>query len=198
MLSRWRTISTGRRWFCREDPVRFAQVVSAQAYLRNLTEVIVFDGSGKILARSGLSFALVAWNRSPTKCATMRSKGDVVLIVNDNDDRVRALVRLDNFVDTYLFVGRPVEAESPRAYGDDAESRQRIQAIGRQALRAAGDDLADFRRRRACCFCSPPYGSALISLRALCEPISDLIGAADRVRGGDLARARAGGREGRR
>ena len=40
------------------DPIRFAQVVSAQAYLRSLTEVIVFDGSGKILARSGLSFAL--------------------------------------------------------------------------------------------------------------------------------------------
>ncbi|HEY4125876.1 MAG TPA: hypothetical protein VGM36_14745, partial [Rhizomicrobium sp.] len=34
------------------DPARFAQIVSAQAYLRNLTEVIVFDGSGKILARS--------------------------------------------------------------------------------------------------------------------------------------------------
>ena len=41
-----------------EDPVRFAQAVSSQAYLRNLTEVIVFDGSGKILARSGLTFAL--------------------------------------------------------------------------------------------------------------------------------------------
>jgi two-component system, NtrC family, nitrogen regulation sensor histidine kinase NtrY len=37
------------------------------------------------------------------------AQGDVVLIVSDNDDRVRALVRLDNFVDTYLFVGRPVE-----------------------------------------------------------------------------------------
>jgi len=32
-----------------------------------------------------------------------------VLLVNDTDDRVRALLRLDNFVDTYLFAGRLVE-----------------------------------------------------------------------------------------
>ena len=90
--------------------MRFAQVVSAQAYLRNLTEVIVFDSSGKILARSGLSFAL-SLEPITDEMIQHAKQGDVVLIVNDNDDRVRALVRLDNFVDTYLFVGRPVEAK---------------------------------------------------------------------------------------
>lgn len=92
------------------DHVRFAQAVSSQAYLRDLTEVIVFDGSGKILARSGLSFAL---SLEPISNDMMQhaQQGDVVMVVNDNDDRVRAMVRLDNFVDTYLFVGRPVEAK---------------------------------------------------------------------------------------
>ncbi|MEJ0063558.1 MAG: hypothetical protein WDO70_10290 [Alphaproteobacteria bacterium] len=41
-----------------EDRVLFAQLVAAQASVRSLTEAIVFDGSGKILARSGLSFFL--------------------------------------------------------------------------------------------------------------------------------------------
>lgn len=40
------------------DPGRFAQVVATQAALRALTEAIVFDGSGRMLARSGLSFTL--------------------------------------------------------------------------------------------------------------------------------------------
>jgi len=91
-----------------QNQVRFAQAVSTQAYVRKLTEVIVFDGSGKILARSGLSFALSLEPVTAEMLAHAR-KGDVALIVNDSDDRVRALVRLDNFVDTYLFVGRPVE-----------------------------------------------------------------------------------------
>src|SRR5690242_3094073 len=63
-----------------ENPVRFAQVVSTQAYLRNLTEVIVFDGSGKILARSGLSFAL-SLEPVTTEMMQHAQKGDVVLLV---------------------------------------------------------------------------------------------------------------------
>jgi two-component system nitrogen regulation sensor histidine kinase NtrY len=36
--------------------------------------------------------------------------GEVVVITTDNGERVRALVRLDHFVDTYLFVGRYVDS----------------------------------------------------------------------------------------
>ena len=37
---------------------RLRQVVDAQAALRSLTEAIVFDGSGRVLARTGLSFTM--------------------------------------------------------------------------------------------------------------------------------------------
>ena len=40
------------------DSARLRQVVDAQAALRSLTEAIVFDGSGRILARTGLSFTM--------------------------------------------------------------------------------------------------------------------------------------------
>src|SRR5271154_2529512 len=63
-----------------EDPVRFTQIVSAQAYLRKLTEVIVFDGSGKILARSGLSFAL-SFEPITDDMRHHTQQGDVVLII---------------------------------------------------------------------------------------------------------------------
>ncbi|MCL2469766.1 MAG: PAS domain-containing sensor histidine kinase [Alphaproteobacteria bacterium] len=90
------------------DSLRLSQAVSAQAYLRSLTEVIVFDGTGKILARSGLTFAL-SFEPITDDMRARAKQGEVVLVVSDNDDRVRALLRLDNFVDTYLFVGRLVE-----------------------------------------------------------------------------------------
>ena len=70
-----------------QDPVRFNEVVSAQAYLRNLTEVIVFDGSGKILARSGLTFALT-FEPITDEMRAHAAQGEVVLLVSDNDDRV--------------------------------------------------------------------------------------------------------------
>jgi len=40
------------------NPQHLEQVVSAQAALRGLTEAMVFDRAGHMLARSSLSFAL--------------------------------------------------------------------------------------------------------------------------------------------
>ncbi len=40
------------------EPQRFGQMVEAQAALRSLTEAVVFDGEGRILARSGLTASL--------------------------------------------------------------------------------------------------------------------------------------------
>jgi len=69
------------------DPVRFNEAVSAQAYLRNLTEVIVFDGSGKILARSGLAFALTFEPITDE----MRARGITILFVSHAVADVKAI-----------------------------------------------------------------------------------------------------------
>ena len=92
------------------DPALFRQIVDAQASVRSLNEAIVFDSTGKILARSGLSFSLSLEPITEDMLAHAR-KGEVVLRISDDDARVRALVRLDNMIDTYLFVGRLVEAK---------------------------------------------------------------------------------------
>ena len=36
-------------------PTQLMKVIRAQAFIRNLTEVVLFEGSGKVLARTGLS-----------------------------------------------------------------------------------------------------------------------------------------------
>ncbi len=107
------------------DPGRFAQVVATQAALRALTEAIVFDGSGRMLARSGLSFTL-EFEPIPESALERARQGEVVLMVTDTDDRVRALTRLDRFVDTFLFVGRLVEAARPQSHGSGAGRRRRL------------------------------------------------------------------------
>ncbi len=168
-----------------EDPVRFAKIVSAQAYLRSLTEVIVFDGSGKILARSGLTFAL-SFEPITEEMRERARAGEVVLLISDNDDRVRALLRLDNFVDTYLFVGRLVE---PKVLSHMATTQKAVKEYRDLKEHSSGIRI----------MISLIFGIiALLLLLAavwfglnfatkLVRPISELINAAERIRAGDLS-----------
>ncbi len=172
-----------------EDPVRFAQIVSGQAYLRNLTEVIVFDGSGKILARSGLTFALT-FEPITDEMRQHASQGDVVMLVSDNDDRVRALLRLDNFVDTYLFVGRPVE---PKVLAHMATTQKAVseyrqlegKRFGLQVTISLIFIVVALLLLLAAVWFSLNFATRLV------RPISELIGATERVSAGDLT-ARVG------
>ncbi|HEX6015207.1 MAG TPA: hypothetical protein VFY87_26100, partial [Geminicoccaceae bacterium] len=92
------------------NPARLRQVVNAQAALRSLTEAIVFDGSGRVLARTGLSFTMEI-EQLPRDALERAFEGEVVELTSDTEDRVRALVRLDGFGDAYLFIGRFVDAK---------------------------------------------------------------------------------------
>jgi two-component system nitrogen regulation sensor histidine kinase NtrY len=167
------------------DPIRFAEMVSSQAYLRNLTEVIVFDGSGKILARSGLTFALT-FEPITEDMRKHAAQGDVVLIVSDNDNRVRALLRLDNFVDTYLFVGRPVE---PTVLSHMATTQKAVseykQLEGKRFGLQVTISLIFVAVALLLLLAAVWFG--LNFATRLVRPISELINATDRVRGGDLS-----------
>lgn len=89
------------------NPILFHKVITAQGALRSLTEAVVFQ-QNNILARTDLSFSF-AFERLPVDIMERAAKGEVVVLTNDQDDKVRALIKLDNFFDTYLLVGRFVD-----------------------------------------------------------------------------------------
>jgi len=167
-------------------PGRFRQVLSTQAALRGLSEAIVFDGTtGQTLARSGFSFALTFEPVSPEALERARA-GEVVVLVNDSDDRVRALVRLDRYVDSYLFVGRFVEsrvlghmekaAQAVREYSELQGSRSNLQITVTLIFVMV-----------ALLLLLAAVWTGLNFANALVTPISALVAAAERVRAGDLA-----------
>ncbi|HEY5208425.1 MAG TPA: PAS domain-containing sensor histidine kinase [Stellaceae bacterium] len=90
------------------EPSRFGQMVTAQAALRSLTEAVVFDGEGRILARSGLTASLEL-EPVPESAMHQADAGNIAVLTSDNDDRVRALVKLPQFGDVYLYVGRFID-----------------------------------------------------------------------------------------
>ena len=89
-------------------PELFNSVITRQASLRYLAEAAVYDSSGRMLARS--TDFLLAFNPDIPEWAFERARSDgMVVMTSDDDDRVRALVRLDLSADAFLYVGRLVD-----------------------------------------------------------------------------------------
>ena len=171
--------------FLSVNPQRLDQVVAAQAALRSLSEAMVFDADGRILARGGFSLSL---QLEPVPPVAMRQadSGDVAVMTSDNDDRVRALVRLPAFGDVYLYVGRFVDP----AVLSHMEQTQRAVT---QYEKLEGE-RSSFQVAFSWIFLG--VGFALLTAAVwvglsfatkLARPISSLIAAAERVRAGDLA-----------
>ena len=166
------------------NEARLRQVVDAQAALRALTEAVVFDGSGRVLARSGLSFTMEA-EQIPAEALQRAFAGEVVELTSDTEDRVRALVRLDGFGDAYLFVGRFVDA---KVLGFMERTQTMVAEYQRMQSERSGIQITSalifMIVALLLLFASVWIGLALAN--QLVTPISRLITAADRVRSGDL------------
>jgi two-component system, NtrC family, nitrogen regulation sensor histidine kinase NtrY len=166
-------------------PAMFQRLLDAQAALRSLTEAIVFQSNGQVIARTGLSFGLELETLSP-QTLEQAAYGDVVVLTSDTEDRVRALVRLDNFVDAYLFVGRFVDArvldymDRTREVVDEYRSLQ-VRRSGIQVTFAVIFGVV------ALLLLLAAVGVGLGFANRLATPIVRLIAAADRVRAGDLS-----------
>ena len=94
---------------CQLNPQYLAPVLTAQAAMRGLTEAAVVRRQRHDAGahRPRLRARLRAMS-ARTRCSRA-AHGDVVIMTDDQDERVRALVRLDEFSDLYLYVGRFIE-----------------------------------------------------------------------------------------
>lgn len=96
------------------DPNQFARILANQAAMRGLTEAVVFQRGGRVLARTGLGSLLDVAPDLPDDALDRAERGSVVVLSGAEGNRLRALVKLDIYVDTYLLVGRMMD---PRVMG---------------------------------------------------------------------------------
>jgi two-component system, NtrC family, nitrogen regulation sensor histidine kinase NtrY len=167
------------------DPNRLEQVVSAQAALRGLTEAMVFDRAGHVLARSSLSFTL-GFQPVPDGAMRVADEGDVAIMTSDSDDRVRALVRLDQFGPVYLYVGRYVE---PKVLNYMEETQRAVAQYQRTENQRSGFQVtfALIFLMVAMLFLVVVVAIGINFATKLAVPISRLATAAEQVRAGNLA-----------
>ncbi len=166
------------------NPAGFEKMVQTQSVLRNLSEVSIFDTSGTILSEAGLSVGSVR-DEVPDFALEQADAGEVVLLTDADDDRMRALVKLSNFTDTYLFVGRMVES---KVLMHLTATREAVQKYDEVATRYAGLRLTVTMIYVvvALVLLMAAIWFALVFARRISLPISTLIEASDKVRAGDL------------
>jgi two-component system nitrogen regulation sensor histidine kinase NtrY len=166
------------------NPYAFQQAVRQLSRIRNLGEAIVFTSTGEILARNELSL-LMEFDRVPPRAIEDANAGQVVIITAETDDRVRALVRLDGYLDAYLYVGRYLDA---KVLADLERTRNAAQQYSRlEKARATLEiNFAILFLLVSLLLLFAAIWFALLIANRLVTPISEVVTAAERIRSGDL------------
>jgi two-component system nitrogen regulation sensor histidine kinase NtrY len=163
----------------------FQRMVEEQAAARSIAEAIVFDGSGRVLASAGLSFALQL-EPIPDFAMDKARNGEVAIITSQDDTRVRALVRLDRFFDTFLYVGRFIE---PGVIAHVKRTQAAVAEYERLEGQRSGVQISFFILFAvvALLLLLAAVWVGLLFANKLIGPIGGLISAAERVGAGDLS-----------
>ncbi len=166
------------------NEINLSKAIDTQAFFRNLSEAVVINRQGRVLGRSSLTFSL-EYELPRDYLFNQADQGDVVLLMSENNDRVRALVKLKNIPNAYLFVGRMIDPKvlqhlnAAKLAVEDYENLQ-SKYSGMQITVTMIFIVVGFLLLLAAIW------SGLLLARQLVNPISELINAADRVRAGDL------------
>ena len=86
-----------------DKPKQFLNVLSSQRLLRRLDEVHLLDSSGNIIMSNIVDISM-NFVPPPEEAFIMSLDGRPVRIVDPRTNRTSALVKLNNFIDTYLYI----------------------------------------------------------------------------------------------
>ncbi len=85
------------------NPNQFLKVLITQRFLRKLDEVHLLDSSGNIIM-SNVIDPSINFVPPPEEAFNMVLNGRPVRITDPNTNRTSALIKLENFIDTYLYI----------------------------------------------------------------------------------------------
>ncbi len=165
-------------------PQLFNKILEGQAALRNLTEAIVFHPERGVIGRTELSFSL-SFERLPQHVTDKAALGNIVIMA-DEDNKIRALIRLDDYHDLYLLIGRLIKPEvlnhTVIAQGAVNEYRRLQQNISTIQIQFS----IVFVLVTLLLLLAAIWYGMYVATRLL-VPVTRLIGAAERVRAGDFS-----------
>ena len=100
---------TNEQVFYFTDKTRITEYLNYFVEVRNLDEAVIFESSGQLLAKVG-SFLVESENRPPLWTFLIADDGEIAIFPNSDQTKVRALIRVQRAIPTYLYIGKNVDA----------------------------------------------------------------------------------------
>ena len=166
------------------SPQDLVQALTIQASMRGLTEAAVLDSKGNMLARTGLAFAL-GFEDVSQDAIKRAAQGEVVILTDNEEERVRALVALGGFSGLYLYVGRFIE---PKVLAHRRETQLAAEQYEQLEGKRTGLQItfSVIFILVAMLFLAAAVVIGISFAAQFADPISRLVGAAERIGAGDL------------
>ncbi|WP_138380045.1 sensor histidine kinase NtrY-like [Luteithermobacter gelatinilyticus] len=94
------------------NPELLEQALTGMAQILSLSEVIVFDRTGQVTARARSTISLMS-DPFPLRALESAAEGKVVFLAGKEDDSmIRALVKLDGYLDQFLYISRFIDTRA--------------------------------------------------------------------------------------
>ena len=167
-----------------ENPKRFSTVLASQRLLRRLDEVHLLDSSGNIIM-SNIVDASINFVPPPEEAFTRSLEGKPIRIIDTRTNRTSALVKLSNFIDTYLYI---VKFMDPRLINYLQQTDEAVSFYYEVQESKTGIKIS-FAIIYLLVVSLLLFLSIIISINfasRLTSPIINLIGASEKISSGDL------------
>ena len=91
------------------DKDRLSEFLRYFVEIKDLDEAIIFESSGQLLAKVG-SFLIESETAPPLWSFLIADDGDIAVFPNNEKTKVRALMKIQRAIPTYLFIGKDVDS----------------------------------------------------------------------------------------
>jgi len=169
-----------------QNPRYMNNIIAAHATLRSLSEIIIFERSGKLLAKAGDSFLIEFEGAPPSWAFNAAGNGEIAIWTTDQGDRVRALIELDRNRNVFLYVGRMVDKEVLKHMSRHQNIYNFYKRLEENKSILQITFVLVYILVSLLLLLAAVWAGIIFASR-LTEPISAIIDVSEKVRGGDLS-----------
>ena len=96
---------------------KFEKYFEEQSAVRSLPEAYLIDNNGEVLMSKNYAL-FTQYFRPSTTVIDRATNGELAIMTSTKVNKVYALIKLPNFINAYLYVGRPLDPKVTKAFND--------------------------------------------------------------------------------
>lgn len=152
--------------------------------VRGLDEALIFNSDRDVIARSLLTFTL-DFEKVSEAAYQEAERGEIAVVLGENEDRVRALLRIDEDTNLYLYVGKTIDPDVLKHVVQTRSAIVEYQRLDSQRLELQITFIIIFSVVALLLLLASIWAGLTVA-NLFVRPISRLISAADEVSRGNL------------